>query len=237
MATRNSAYNPCGMYGLYITSFQHQFCNCFWIFLVAFAGVAIIQFFAVFYVIWIDQHQFDLTSLQICRQWKPVVPCKFKPYYDAVLLLFGRQLQCSAQKEVKTFCAVLKFDCLTQFKAAPIECSLTGDIHADYYYGGCDLTNFSFCVAFISDTSFPSQRYSLIRALTLIYFDCKEVSLFVQTQDFLLFTGILYRIVVISVPLLSYMLHCRDIVDWCAFLTTRWFWKDSNYTPDTILIK
>lgn len=108
--------------------------------------MAIIQFFATFHMIWIDQHQLKITPLQMGCQRKPAVSCGLKPYHDAVLLLFDRQLRSPAQKEVKTFCAVLKFDCLTQFKAAPIECScpmeLTGNIHTDYHCCVCDLTDF-----------------------------------------------------------------------------------------------
>ena len=151
--------------------------------------MAIIQFFAAFHMIWIDQHQFKITPLQMGCQCKPVVSCGLKPYHDAVLLLFDRQLRYPAQKEVKTFCTVLKFDCLTQFKAAPVECScpmeLTGDIHTDYHCCVCDLTDFLILCYTHFGYFLSISTYVFIRALTLlVYFDCKEVSLFVQTLDF-----------------------------------------------------
>lgn len=139
-------------------------------------------------MVWIDQHQLHTAPLQIRRQSKPVVSRWLKPHHDSALLLFCCQLRCPAQKVVKAFCAVLKLDCLTQFKAAPVERScpmgIAGNIHSNDHCCLCDLTDF--LVLCYTHLGHSFQWLIQLGRLTLHVYHCTECPFSVQMSDFLI---------------------------------------------------
>ena len=160
----------------------------FWVLLVVLTGMSVDQFFAALHMVWIDQYHLNTTSLQVRRQGEPVVSCRFKPHHDAAFLLFCRQLRCPAQKVVKAFCAVLKFDCLTEFKATPIERScpmgLTGNIHTNDHCCLCDLTDF--LVLCYTHLGHSFQWLIQLGHSPLHIYHCTECPFSVQTPFFLI---------------------------------------------------